>query len=167
MKTEGHRNKNSTSEIISTHCGSNPLFGLIHKRTWNKDWIANFCPIFSSFFLNKILLSETKSSGKGQSCFHFYFFSKFVGDYTVLLSSCIPKRVVQKASYFFILLSLFLGFKNEISFHIFHILFFSFINISSCKMICNSFFSLGEHPLMTSDIRVARGVQDSPQNRTL
>jgi len=101
VKTEGHRNKNSTSEIISTHCGSNPLFGLIHKRTWNKDWIANFCPIFSSFFLNKILLSETKSSGKGQSCFHFYFFSKFVGDYTVLLSSCIPKRVVQKASYFF------------------------------------------------------------------
>ena len=83
-----------------------PFFGLIHKLTWNKDWIANFCPIFSSFFKNKIFLSsETKSSGKGQSCFSFLlFFSKCVGDYTVLLSSCIPKRVVQKASYFFFII---------------------------------------------------------------
>ena len=52
-----------------------PFFGLIHKLTWNKDWIANFCPIFSSFlFINKIFLSETKSSGKGQSCFSFLLF---------------------------------------------------------------------------------------------
>ena len=29
------------------------------------------------------------------------------------------------------------------------------------------FYSLRERPLMTSDIRVGRGVQDSPQNRTL
>ena len=31
----------------------------------------------------------------------------------------------------------------------------------------SSNFSLREHPLMTSNIRVGRGVQDSPQNWTL
>jgi len=159
VKTEGHRNKNSTSEIISTHCGSNPLFGLIHKRTWNKDWIANFCPIFSSFFLNKILLSETKSSGKGQSCFSFLLFLQICGWLhcaTIFLHT--KKSCTKSVIFFLYYYHCFLDSKMRFHFTFFIYFFFSFINISSCKMICNSFFSLWEHPLMTSDIRVGRGV---------
>jgi len=127
--------------------------------------LPTFAPFFHHhFFKTKYFFQKLKALERDKVVFHFYFFfSKCVGDYTVLLSSCIPKKSCTKSViFFFILLSLFLGFKNEISFHI--LLFFSFINISSCKMICNSFFSLWEHPLMTSDIRVGRGVQDSPQN---
>lgn len=98
---------------------------------------------FIIFFINKIFLSETKSSGKGQSCsFIFTFFSKFVGDYTVLLSSCIPKRVVQKASYFFYIIIIVSWIQKWDFISHFSYTFFSFINISSCKMICSSFFSL-------------------------
>ena len=135
-----------------------------------KIGLPTFAPFFHHhFFKTKYFFQKLKALERDKVVFHFYFFfSKCVGDYTVLLSSCIPKKSCTKSViFFFILLSLFLGFKNEISFHIFHILFFSFINISSCKMICNSFFSLWEHPLMTSDIRVGRGVQDSPKNWTL
>merc|ERR1740129_2182964 len=121
-----------------------PFLGSFINSHEIKIGLPTFAPFFHHFFKTKYLFHKLKALERDKVVFHFYFFfSKCVGDYTVLLSSCIPKRVVQKASYFFfILLSLFLGFKNEISFHIFHIAFFSFINISSCKMICSSFFSL-------------------------
>jgi len=126
MKTQGHRNKIVTSELISTHCGFYPFFGLIHKLTWNKDWIANFCPIFSSFFKTKYFFQKLKALERDKVVFSFLlFFSPNVWVITLcyyLLAY--QKELYKKRHIFFILLSLFLGFKNEISFHIFHILFF-------------------------------------------
>ena len=92
-----------------------------------KIGLPTFAPFFHHFFLiNKIFLSETKSSGKGQSCFSFLlFFLQMCGWLhcaTIFLHT--KKELYKKRHIFFILLSLFLGFKNEISFHIFHILFF-------------------------------------------
>jgi hypothetical protein len=109
-----------------------------------KIGLPTFAPFFHHFFKTKYFFQKLKALERDKVVFHFYFFLQMCGWLhcaTIFLHT--KKRVVQKASYiFFMLLSLFLGFKNEISFHIFHIAFFSFINISSCKMICNSFFSL-------------------------
>ena len=122
-----------------------PFLGSFINSHEIKIGLPTFAPFFHHFFKTKYFFQKLKALERDKVCFSFLlFFSKFVGDYTVLLSSCIPKKSCTKSVIFFfiLLLSLFLGFKNEISFHIFHIAFFSFINISSCKMICNSFFSL-------------------------
>ena len=129
MKTQGHRNKNATSELISTHCGFNPfLLGSFINSHEIKIGLPTFAPFFHHFFKTKYFFQKLKALERDKVVFHFYFFfSKCVGDYTVLLSSCIPKKSCTKSViFFFILLSLFLGFKNEISFHIFHIAFFFF-----------------------------------------
>ena len=120
-----------------------PFLGSFINSHEIKIGLPTFAPFFHHFFKTKYFFQKLKALERDKVVFHFYFFSPNVWVITLcyyLLAY--QKRVVQKASYFFILLSLFLGFKNEISFHIFHIAFFSFINISSCKMICNSFFSL-------------------------
>jgi len=80
VKTQGHRNKNATSELISTHCGFNPfLLGSFINSHEIKIGLPTFAPFFHHFFKTKYL-SETKSSGKGQSCFFiFTFFLQMCG----------------------------------------------------------------------------------------
>ena len=103
-----------------------PFLGSFINSHEIKIGLPTFAPFFHHFFKTKYFFQKLKALERDKVVFHFYFFfSKCVGDYTVLLSSCIPKKSCTKSViFFFILLSLFLGFKNEISFHIFHILFF-------------------------------------------
>jgi len=103
VKTQGHRNKNANSELLSTHCGFNPFLGSFINSHEIKIGLPTFAPFFHHFFKTKYFFQKLKALERDKVVFSFLlFFSKCVGDYTVLLSSCIPKRVVQKASYFFL-----------------------------------------------------------------
>lgn len=121
-----------------------PFLGSFINSHEIKIGLPTFAPFFHHFFKTKYFFQKLKALERDKVCFSFLlFFLQICGWLhcaTIFLHT--KKELYKKRHIFFILLSLFLGFKNEISFHIFHIPFFSFINISSCKMICNSFFSL-------------------------
>merc|ERR1740129_1553631 len=80
-----------------------PFLGSFINSHEIKIGLPTFAPFFHHFLKTKYLFHKLKALERDKVVSHFYFFfSKCVGDYTVLLSSCIPKRVVQKASYFFL-----------------------------------------------------------------
>ena len=93
-----------------------------------KIGLPTFAPFFHHFFKTKYFFQKLKALEKDRVVFSFLlFFSPKVWVITLcyyLLAY--QKELYKKRHIFFILLSLFLGFKNEISFHIFHIAFFSF-----------------------------------------
>lgn len=122
-----------------------PFLGSFINSHEIKIGLPTFAPFFHHFFKTKYFFQKLKALERDKVCFSFLlFFSKFVGDYTVLLSSCIPKKSCTKSVIFFLYYyyHCFLDSKMRFHFTFFIYLFFSFINISSCKMICNSFFSL-------------------------
>ena len=121
-----------------------PFLGSFINSHEIKIGLPTFAPFFHHFFKTKYFFQKLKALERDKVVFHFYFFfSKYVGDYTVLLSSCIPKKSCTKSVIFFLYYyHCFLDSKMRFHFTFFIQLFFLFINISSCKMICNSFFSL-------------------------
>lgn len=121
-----------------------PFLGSFINSHEIKIGLPTFAPFFHHFFKTKYFFQKLKALERDKVVFHFYFFSPNVWVITLcyyLLAY--QKRVVQKASYFFLYYyHCFLDSKMRFHFTFFIYLFFSFINISSCKMICSSFFSL-------------------------
>lgn len=108
-----------------------------------KIGLPTFAPFFHHFFKTKYFFQKLKALERDKVVFHFYFFSPNVWVITLcyyLLAY--QKRVVQKASYFFYIIIIVSWIQKWDFISHFSYTFFSFINISSCKMICSSFFSL-------------------------
>jgi len=107
-----------------------PFLGSFINSHEIKIGLPTFAPFFHHFFKTKYFFQKLKALERDKVVFHFYFFSPNVWVITLcyyLLAY--QKELYKKRHIFFILLSLFLGFKNEISFHIFHILFFFLLSI--------------------------------------
>ena len=102
-----------------------PFLGSFINSHEIKIGLPTFAPFFHHFFKTKYFFQKLKALERDKVVFHFYFFLQMCGWLhcaTIFLHT--KKELYKKRHIFFILLSLFLGFKNEISFHIFHILFF-------------------------------------------
>ena len=120
-----------------------PFLGSFINSHEIKIGLPTFAPFFHHFFKTKYFFQKLKALERDKVVFHFYFFfSKCVGDYTVLLSSCIPKKSCTKSVIFLYIIIIVSWIQKWDFISHFSYTFFSFINISSCKMICNSFFSL-------------------------
>lgn len=80
-----------------------PFLGSFINSHEIKIGLPTFAPFFHHFFKTKYFFQKLKALERDKVVFHFYFFfSKCVGDYTVLLSSCIPKKSCTKSVIFFL-----------------------------------------------------------------
>lgn len=103
-----------------------PFLGSFINSHEIKIGLPTFAPFFHHFFKTKYFFQKLKALERDKVCFSFLlFFSKFVGDYTVLLSSCIPKKSCTKSVIFFLYYyHCFLDSKMRFHFTFFIYLFF-------------------------------------------
>lgn len=122
-----------------------PFLGSFINSHEIKIGLPTFAPFFHHFFKTKYFFQKLKALERDKVCFSFLlFFLQICGWLHCATIFLHTKKELYKKRHIFLYYyyHCFLDSKMRFHFTFFIYLFFSFINISSCKMICNSFFSL-------------------------
>ena len=121
-----------------------PFLGSFINSHEIKIGLPTFAPFFHHFFKTKYFFQKLKALERDKVVFSFLlFFLQMCGWLhcaTIFLHT--KKSCTKSVIIFYIIIIVSWIQKWDFISHFSYSFFFSFINISSCKMICNSFFSL-------------------------